>query len=125
MSEHTVLYVEDMPVNVLLMQHLFEHLPQADLSVARSGAEAWGLCQLQRPRLLLLDIGLPDCRGDDLLRRLRTVPGLDDVPAVAVTAEDAFDAAARGFDEYWPKPLDLALVRQRLEALLCAETIIR
>ena len=116
----TVLYVEDTPVNVLVMEALFNFLPDARLTVARCGDEAWAVASTLDPALLLLDIDLPDCRGDDLLRRLRVLPGCLSVRAVAVTAEHRFDARAHGFDECWAKPLNLGDVLQRLQALLGA-----
>lgn len=115
-----VLYVEDHPVNVQLMQALFERLPGERLMVAGSVAE--GLAAMRRHdgpcALLLLDIGLPDGRGNDLLRHLRQLPGCATTRAIAVTAERGFDFAATGFDEIWEKPLDLPRVLERLRLLL-------
>jgi CheY-like chemotaxis protein len=120
-SAHTVLYVEDMPVNVLVMEQVFALVPHLRLRVARSCAHACDVASTLEPSLMLLDIGLPDCRGEDLLRRLRALPGYHQVPAIAVTAEERFDARVNGFDECWPKPLDVPLVLKRLEELLPGE----
>lgn len=118
-----VLYVEDHPVNVLLMQALFERLPAERLLVARCVAEALDLMHAQQERcaLLLLDLGLPDGRGSDLLQTLRQLPSCRDVPAVAVTAEYGFDPVRAGFDELWEKPLDLPRVLERLKDLLAPQ----
>jgi CheY-like chemotaxis protein len=113
-----VLYVEDQPVNVLLMQSLFERLGCAELLVAHSGAECLRLVRSWQPTLLLLDIGLPDCTGIELLEALRRLPGGAETPAVAVTAEPAFDIQGTGFAEMWEKPLDLPRVLSRLRQLL-------
>lgn len=113
-----VLYVEDHPVNSLLMQALFDRRPGLKLVVADSGQAAWRIAQTLQPRLLLLDLGLPDCHGSQLLQLLRTLPACQDVPAIAVTAEQEFDIAGTGFVEIWSKPLDLAQVLDRLDALL-------
>lgn len=113
-----VLYVEDEPLNVLLMQALFEHRPALRLIFAGSGAQARDLCDAAVPSLLLLDIRLPDCRGDRLLATLRKRPGLADVPAVAVTADPGFDGQPAGFCEVWHKPLDPPLALRRLDRLL-------
>jgi len=113
-----VLYVEDHPVNVLLMQGLLAQRPSVRLRVAASGEEALNLVLDEPPQLLLLDLHLPDCRGAELLERLRALPGMQRVPAVAVTADD--DAALDGtsFLEAWHKPLDLYATLRRLDALL-------
>lgn len=113
-----VLYVEDHDVNVALMKAVFEHLRPTRLMVAVDGASALRLATEQRPDLMLLDIGLPDCRGDDLLRALRRLPGCAEVPAIAVTADTSFDAAGTTFGEVWRKPLDVPGTLQRLHRLL-------
>lgn len=116
-ARRTVLYVEDHPVNALLMAAIFERRPQLDLVIANSGAEALSLAAGLKPALLLLDLGLPDCHGSQLLGRLRALPGLETPPAVAVTADVTFDIAGTDFCELWPKPLHLSHVLLRLDAL--------
>lgn len=117
-SEKLVLYVDDVPVNLLLMRLLFEQRPGWRLEVAASGAEALALMGSLRPALLLLDLRLPDCFGTDLLTALRCAPGWQAVPAVAVTAEADFEAGDTGFLEVWHKPLDLRVTLARLDTLL-------
>lgn len=114
----TVLYVEDHPVNVLLMQALFERRPGLRLVVATSGQRAWRISAHLHPVLLLLDLRLPDCHGTELLALLRQRPGCAGVAAVAVTAEPDFDPSGTGFSEIWAKPLDLVFVLRRLGQLL-------
>ena len=119
-----VLCVEDHPVNIQLMQALFERLPGERLWVATSVAEGLALMRRLEGRcaLLLLDIGLPDGRGSDLLGHLRQLPTCAATYAVAVTAEHGFDFATHGFDELWEKPLDLPRVLERLRSLLSVRT---
>jgi len=113
-----VLYVEDHPVNVLLMQGLLAQRPAVRLTVADSGAEALRVAMAHPPHLLLIDLHLPDCRGADLLERLRAVPALARVPAVAVTADEDAHLEDTSFLEAWNKPLDLYATLRRLDALL-------
>jgi len=110
-----VLYVEDHPTNVHLMQAVFKRLPHLELVVAVDGAQALRIAPELQPSLLLLDLRLPDCHGRDLLEALRRVEGYEHLPAIAVTAEPAFRIEGTGFCEVWPKPLDLNFVLQRLE----------
>jgi len=112
-----VLYVEDHPVNALLMAAIFEHRPQLELVIATTGGEAMQVAARLRPALLLLDLGLPDCHGAQLLPRLRALPDLATPPAIAVTADVMFNIAGTGFCELWPKPLNLDDVLARLDAL--------
>lgn len=113
----TVLYVEDHPVNALLMAAIFERRPQLELVIAVDGAEAMRVATGLQPVLLLLDLGLPDCHGSTLLGRLRELPGLQTPPAIAVTADASFDIAGTRFGELWTKPLHLERVLARLDAL--------
>jgi len=120
--QRTVLYVEDHVVNVLLMQALFAKLPAARLVVAITGDAGWRAAAECTPDLLLLDLLLPDCHGSELLERMRGLPGLASVPAVAVTAEESFDLAGTSFQEIWMKPLDVRMTLRRLDRLLGLST---
>jgi DNA-binding response OmpR family regulator len=115
---HRVLYVEDHPVNVLLMQALFAKRPHARLVVASSAAAGLAMALEQPPDLLLLDLRLPDGHGTQLLQRMRSHAALARVPAVAVTAEDTGDLTALGFEQVWHKPMDLQVALARLDQLL-------
>ncbi|HEY0856754.1 MAG TPA: response regulator [Albitalea sp.] len=121
----TVLYVEDHPVNVLVMQALFTKRPHARLVVATTGEEGLRAAVAEQPDLLLLDLRLPDCHGTELLQRLRGLPSLQHVPAVAVTAEDTRSMAPGDFVEIWHKPMDLHRTLARLDSLLDQPTAVR
>jgi CheY-like chemotaxis protein len=116
-ARRPVLYVEDHPVNALLMAAIFERRPQLDLTIATSGEEALRLARDMQPALLLLDLSLPDCHGSELLQRLRALPGYEALPAIAVTAHADFPIEGTSFCELWPKPLHLEKVLTRLDAL--------
>lgn len=117
-AHRPVLYVEDHPVNALLMAAILERRPEVRLVVAPNGEQALCLAAGLHPALLLLDLGLPDCQGNRLLGLLRSLPGCETAPAVAVTADIRFRAADWGFQELWPKPLRADDVLARLDALI-------
>lgn len=118
MSLKTVLYVEDDPVNVLLMQGIVELRSGCRLQVARSGEEARLAVAAAGVDLVLCDLRLPDVAGDVLLAELRAAGLPAGVPALLVTAESADVAAelarAGGFDGCWTKPLDVAATLRSL-----------
>ena len=116
----TAFYVEDQPVNAMLMSALFERRPGYRLVHADSGQHARRVAADMGtpPDLLLLDLRLPDCHGSELLTWLRRLPGWSGLPAVAVTAEMSFHIADTAFDEVWPKPMNLDSVLGRLDSLL-------
>jgi len=114
-AREVVLYVEDHPVNVLLMQTVFELRPELLLVCAVDGASAMAVAADIRPSLLLLDLRLPDCHGTELLERLRALPGWENVPAIAVTAEAEFMPAGTSFSDVWHKPLRVPTLLARLD----------
>ena len=119
-ARDVVLYVEDHPVNVLLMQSVFELRPELELVIAVDGASAMAMATAatRNPSLLLLDLRLPDCHGTQLLEQLRTLPGWERVPAIAVTAEAEFMPAGTSFSDVWHKPLRLPTLLARLDRVL-------
>ncbi len=122
MSHGVVLYVEDDPINAMLMQGIVELQSRFRLHVARSGAEARRFVAAHRVDLVLCDMRLPDVSGDRLLAELRETGLSAAVPALLVTAEpdDVAAGLARsgGFDGYWTKPLDVAATLRSLERWL-------
>ncbi|RZJ10221.1 MAG: response regulator [Rubrivivax sp.] len=122
MTTRVVLYVEDDPVNVMLMQGIFDLRSGCEMHVARSGAEARQYVTARRVDLVLCDMHLPDIAGDALLAELRAIGLPPGVPALLVTAENEFvasDLARRGgFDGYWSKPLDVMATLRSLDRWL-------
>ncbi len=114
----SVLYVEDEPLNVLMMRALFNYRPTLDLSIATRGEEALDVAAMLSPALLLLDLHLPDCHGADLLKQLRRLPNCKDVPAIAVTSDQTFDKRGTGFCEIWHKPFMLFHTLDRIDKRL-------
>jgi signal transduction histidine kinase/ActR/RegA family two-component response regulator len=106
-----VLYVEDNPDNLELVERIVERHPHVTLFVAPTGALGYDLARTHRPDLLLLDLHLPDINGYALLARLRAHGDTRDIPAVALTANamPAEETRAReaGFADYLTKPIDV------------------
>jgi DNA-binding response OmpR family regulator len=114
-----IFVVEDDP---LLAESLVRALQQQGYRVghARRGHDADALLQAHRFDLLLLDIGLPDIDGFELLRRLRARG--DATPVLVVTAREAVDERVHGLDlgadDYLTKPFSLSELEARVRALL-------
>ena len=116
-----VLHVEDDRVSALLMGQMLLQ-SGVELRSAEDGAEA--LAQLAdgwQPDLLLLDAHLPDISGHALLKLMRALPRLAQVPAVMCSAdslaEDLQRATHAGFVGYWVKPVSLAVVAATLRSI--------
>jgi len=123
-AQRRVLYVEDNPINALLMRAVFDGVPGFVLEVVDTGERACEAFERRRPDVLLLDMHLPDTDGISLLTRLDQQAGSFKVPAIAVSADampdDIASARAAGFADYWTKPVDVARVLPSLQALLGA-----
>ncbi len=105
-----VLIVEDSPDTLLLLSTIFRR-EGAAVSTASSAAEALSGAIANRPHIIVSDIGMPDVDGYQLLEQLRLLPGLSDVPAIAVSGyaseEDRERALAVGYLALVPKPIDV------------------
>jgi two-component system, cell cycle response regulator DivK len=110
MTRHSVLVVEDHPVNQRLLGFLLE---SAGFTVhaASDAHAALRLLETLQPDLILMDIQLPGVNGLDLARLIRANPRMHQVPIVAVTAYamkgDEQKALAAGCNGYIPKPIDV------------------
>jgi CheY-like chemotaxis protein len=118
----SVLIVDDNPINLLLLQEYFRLRGRESVRTAGTVREALALAREEPPLAILLDLHLPDGSGLDLLAHLRAEPALRHVPVAVVSAshdEAAHQAAiALGARAWWPKPLDLPLLDERLDELL-------
>jgi len=114
--QQRVLYVEDNPVNALLMRAMLARLPDIHLECAEDPLQAIELARTLRPQLLLLDVELPGIDGLELLRRLRSDESMRTIPAIAVSAGampgDIRKALDAGFAAYLTKPLELGELLQ-------------
>ncbi|QGZ30949.1 response regulator [Stutzerimonas stutzeri] len=91
-----------------------------DVHLAFDGNEAFERYQQLHPEVVLLDIGMPGLRGDEVARMIRSQPSAFHVRLVAITGwgqpSDKENALAAGFDVHMTKPVDIA----RLIALVGA-----
>ncbi len=123
-TERHVLYIEDQPLNVMLMEELFRSEPHWRLHIATDGADALQTLQTLQPDLLLIDMHLPDTDGHKLLQAIKAQSegGKPPAPCIALSADAMPDqialARASGFDDYWTKPIDVAQVLTQLHRWL-------
>lgn len=107
----TVLYIEDDPLNIMLMQGIFSDCTSHTLICVSNGCEGVELALSERPDLVLTDIGLPDIDGYEVLRRIRTHKEMEQVPVIALSAsalvDDIKKAKKMGFAHYLTKPVDI------------------
>jgi CheY-like chemotaxis protein len=121
-----VLYVEDDRVAVLLFVEALRGAPEFEVEVAESGAEALQLAARWHPDVLVLDAHLPDTTGLTLLTHLRTLPGLQRVPAFICSADalmaDDLGPSSGDIAGCWLKPVQRAQMLADLVAALRPST---
>jgi signal transduction histidine kinase/CheY-like chemotaxis protein len=114
----TLLYIEDEPVNALLLGEALREQPHWRLVVAHDGVEGLAKARSLHPELVLTDINLPGLTGLEVVRALRGDPATRDIGCIALSAdalpEQIERARLAGCDDYWTKPLDLKQVVRRI-----------
>ena len=122
---HNILYIEDNPDNMMLVQRALE--PRGyTLLKAMKGVDGVAKAESEHVDLILLDINLPDIDGYEVARRLRASSKreLKTVPIIAVTANalkgDAEKALDAGCDVYMSKPINIRELWARVEAFVPA-----
>jgi CheY-like chemotaxis protein/anti-sigma regulatory factor (Ser/Thr protein kinase) len=122
----TLLYVEDNPSNVELMQQVVRLRPGWRLEVATDGPQGLARALAGGLDAAVIDIDLPGFDGVELARRLRADPAGAALPLLALSANvmpaDIRRAMGAGFDAYLTKPIDLPSMLARLDALFDRET---
>lgn len=105
-----VLIVEDSTDTLDLLSMIFRR-EGASVSTAASAAEALNQAVTKTPNIIISDIGMPETDGYQLLQQLRLLPGLGEVPAIAISGyaseEDRERAVAVGYMALVPKPIDV------------------
>ncbi|HHJ80222.1 MAG TPA: response regulator, partial [Candidatus Tenderia electrophaga] len=108
----TILYIEDNPANLRLVEGLIKSQTQYAFSSAIEPILGLELAYTQKPDLILLDINLPGLNGFEVLKYLRTNDATRHIPVIAISANampgDIETGRVAGFDAYITKPINLA-----------------
>lgn len=126
MGDYRILYIEDNLANLRLIERLLERRVEFELIPALSGTVGLDLARQNIPDLILLDLGLPDIKGDEVLARLREDPETARIPVIVLTADatpgEVKRLLAAGAEDYLTKPIDVAVFMRVLEHALGMET---
>jgi len=127
-GRRTVLYVEDNPANLRLVEEIVALRTDLRLISAAEGGLGVTMAQAHRPDVILMDLNLPGMGGVEALERLCDDPRTRDIPVIALTASamprDVDAGLAMGFFRYLTKPLDVAVFLAALDDAL-AESVLR
>ncbi len=93
-----------------------------EVVMALDGLQGLEMARRESPDLILMDMSLPEVDGWEATRRLRADPGLRGIPVIGLTAHamngDRERAIAAGCDDYDTKPVDIAQLQGKIQALL-------
>jgi len=119
-----VLIVEDSEDTLTLLSALFSR-EGANVTTAASAAEALKHAVDKRPSVIISDIGMPDVDGYQLLEQLKVIPGMDEVPAIAISGyasdEDRERALDTGYRALVAKPIDVDALFSLIHELKLAQ----
>jgi two-component system cell cycle response regulator len=116
-----ILIVDDVAANRIVQQARLSAAFYEPM-LAADGATCLAMARDERPDLILLDLGLPDISGLEVLQKLRRDPSCRDIPVIALTAsglaEERLAAFAAGADDVMDRPANERVLLARLRNLL-------
>jgi CheY-like chemotaxis protein len=118
----TLLYVDDNPANIMLVEQLIARCPDIQLVTALNGVLGIDLARATPPMVILMDINLPGISGIKAMKILREDPLTAHIPVVALSANampgDIAHGLEAGFFRYLTKPIVIKEFMDTLNAAL-------
>lgn len=119
---HTMLYVEDNPANLKLVQEIIALRADLRLLTAADGNLGVELARQHQPEVILMDINLPGISGNEALKLLRKDFRTRHIPVIALTANamprEIANSMAEGFFRYLTKPIDITELFEAMDSAL-------
>lgn len=120
--ERSVLYVEDNPANLALVEQLVGRRPNLRFLSATSATRGIALARAHRPNVILMDINLPGMSGLEAMGVLCADPATAHIPIIAISANanplDIEKGRDAGFFDYLIKPIIVKRLLQTLDLAL-------
>jgi len=107
--QRTVVYLEDDPGNIGLIGGILVHRPGVRMVTAPDAQRGLEMVRKELPDLVLLDLGLPDRDGSEVLKDLKVDAQTSDIPVVVISgsASRRDEILAAGAEVFLSKPLDI------------------
>ncbi len=120
-GQRRILLAEDSSTQAAYLRHVFEQNGYA-VTVAENGNAALAAIEKERPDIVISDILMPEMDGFELCRRMKTAPGLKDIPLILVTnlshPRDVLQALECGADNFIIKSSDQQFLLSQIEGFL-------
>ena len=121
-APHLLLYVEDNPANLKLVEEIVRFRPDLRLLAAGDGPLGLSLARTHLPEIILMDLNLPGMSGLEVLRELRRDAATSAIPVIALTANamaaDVERGLEAGFFRYLTKPIDIDRFNEAIDGTL-------
>ncbi len=121
-APHLLLYVEDNPANLKLVEEIVRFRSDLRLMAAGDGPLGLSLVRAHQPEIILMDLNLPGMSGLEVLAQLQREPATRDIPVIALTANamarDIERGIAAGFFRYLTKPIDIDKFNEAIDLTL-------
>jgi len=120
-----ILYVEDNPSNLMLMEGIFTRFPTLNMISTTTAEQGIALAEERNPAVIILDINLPGMDGFEALRHLKKGATTRDIPVLALSAnampKDIERGRDAGFEEYLTKPIKIPRLLSAIQKVLETE----
>jgi CheY-like chemotaxis protein len=107
----TLLYVEENPANLMLVEQIIAEQPHVHMLSARDGNHGIKLARTRLPDVILMDINLPGISGIEAMNILRNDPATKHIPVIALSANAILREIEKGleagFFRYLTKPIKI------------------
>ena len=121
-ASHTLLYIEDNPDNLHLVEAIIGQYKNLHLLSAPNALIGYDLATSKLPDLILMDINLPGMNGLQAMKRLRSTPETRLIPIIALTSNstqrDIEAGLSAGFDGYLTKPIKVSELMKTIDQTL-------
>ena len=122
-SKALILYVDDEPVNLVIMQELLQD--SYELITVNSGEGCLQQVAIQKPDLILLDVNMPEVDGLETCARLKADAETAEIPIVFVSALASQTELMAGYeaggDDYITKPFSEEILQKKLQIVLASQ----
>ncbi len=129
LRQNTLLYVEDNPANLILVERLIARRDDLKLLSAINGPMGIQVARKHVPDVILMDINLPGISGFDVLNILRGDPATAHIPVIALSSNayprDVEKGIEAGFFQYLTKPYKVDALMDAIDATIQYLAIIR
>ena len=123
-TQKTLLYIEDNPANLSLVEQLIQRRSDLKLLTAIDGHGGIQLARAYQPDVILMDINLPGVSGYGCLKILQDDPATAHIPVMALSANamprDIEKGVAAGFLRYLTKPINVVEFMDALDLALAS-----